>query len=207
MRLFEIETVDQEGYRDNKKYYHCSSHKNFSSIKKIGLKINMPAEHPASDGGIYLFNYLDDAIDWATDEMSLTKDVDIWEVTKTNDLIIMRDDHEDLYGIGSYVCYDNISPENLKFIKTISKNIKPKFNENINTIDQEGYRIPRAHREEVGCSECGKMEGLEQCGTYEHVADPMCPTCRKRWGYKWCDRCKLNHMKGVCPQVGAIARD
>jgi hypothetical protein len=71
--------------------------------------------------------------------------------------------------------------------------------------DQEGYRIPRAHRDEVGCAECGRMEGLEQCGTYASVADPICATCRKRWDYRPCERCQLNHIKGVCPQVGAMA--
>lgn len=81
---------------------------------------------------------------------------------------------------------------------TISERIAPH-------ADKEGYRIPRAHREEVGCSECGRMEGLEQCGTYASVADPICPTCRKRWDYRPCERCGINHIKGVCPQVGAMA--
>ena len=77
--------------------------------------------------------------------------------------------------------------------------------EAISDTDKEGYRIPRAHRETVGCSECGKTDGLELCGTYKKVSDPMCPTCRKRWNYKWCPDCELNHIKGYCPQVGAMA--
>jgi len=72
-------------------------------------------------------------------------------------------------------------------------------------VDKEGYRIPRAHRAEVGCSECGRMEGLEPCGLYQHTADMICPTCRKRHDYRWCDNCKLNHIKGVCGQVGSMA--
>jgi len=121
MRLFEIETIKENLI--STKYYHCSPHKNFSSIEKTGLKINMPSEHPASDGGIYLLRDLDDAIDWAIEEMPLTNNVDIWEITKTKNMIVMRDDHEDLYGIGSYVCYEDIPSENLKFVKSISKNI------------------------------------------------------------------------------------
>ena len=72
-------------------------------------------------------------------------------------------------------------------------------------IDDNGYRIPRVHREEVGCSECGKMNDLELCGSYKHVADLMCPKCRQRWHYQWCDNCKLNHIEGVCSQVGSMA--
>ena len=75
-----------------------------------------------------------------------------------------------------------------------------------NNTDQQRYRIPRAHREEVGCSECGRMEGLEPCGTFKEVSDPICPTCRKRWDYRPCERCGINHIKGICPQVGAMAR-
>ena len=72
-------------------------------------------------------------------------------------------------------------------------------------VDDQGYRIPRAKREEVGCSECGSYKDLQPCGTYKEVADPICPTCRKRWGYQWCDNCQLNHIRGVCPQIGAMA--
>lgn len=71
--------------------------------------------------------------------------------------------------------------------------------------DAEGYRIPRVHRETVGCSECGSMNDLEICGSYPRVSDPMCPKCRKRWDYKWCEGCNQNHIKGYCPQVGAMA--
>lgn len=72
-------------------------------------------------------------------------------------------------------------------------------------VDDNGYRIPRAHRAEDACSECGRTYGLEPCGLYPHVADLMCETCRRRYDYRWCENCQLNHIKGVCGQVGSMA--
>ena len=73
-------------------------------------------------------------------------------------------------------------------------------------VDQEGYRIPRAKRDANNtCWECGSQKDLEQCGS-NAINDPICLSCRKRYGYAPCKKgvCKVNHIKGVCPESSYI---
>ena len=101
----------------SRKYYHCSRSDNSDLIEEKGLLPSQMKEHSVSDGGIYLFSSLDNATQWVEEEMlpfvGLT---DIWEVTVPEDIVVLKDEHEDLRGWGSYVVYDPISPENLKHL-------------------------------------------------------------------------------------------
>ena len=77
--------------------------------------------------------------------------------------------------------------------------------------DENGYRIPRAHRTEVGCAECGSYKDLEPCGSMI-LNDPICKSCRKKRGYKPCRgpyhggeaRCPVNHIAGICPESSYV---
>lgn len=102
------------------KYYHCSRMENYDNILENGLLPNMPSEHEASDGGIYLFKYIDSAEEWIEEQMlPYTKTaIDIWEIIPPKDIILIKDEHEDLEGMGSYVTYDPIPPE---FIRHLSR--------------------------------------------------------------------------------------
>ncbi len=71
--------------------------------------------------------------------------------------------------------------------------------------DSQGYRIPNSRRTDIHCSECGEIDNLEPCGTFKEVSDMICPTCRKRYDYRYCEPCGINHIKGACPQLGAMA--
>ena len=82
--------------------------------------------------------------------------------------------------------------------------------ESLDDTDAEGYRIPRAKRDTNGvCWECGGIKDLQPCGTKIHN-DPICVTCRKKFGYKPCsgsypgtvprEKCPLFHIKGICPE-------
>ena len=70
--------------------------------------------------------------------------------------------------------------------------------------DKEGYRIPRAHRQEnKGCVDCGSMKDLQPFGN-EFFVDQLCQHCRKIYKYSWCSNCNMNHISGICPIDGEI---
>lgn len=64
----------------------------------------------------------------------------------------------------------------------------------------DSYRVPRAHRvdEPERCYECGSPKELQPC-SYTWSNDPLCPPCRKRYDYQWCEPCDMNHTRGICP--------
>ncbi|VVC06076.1 Uncharacterised protein [uncultured archaeon] len=101
-------------------YYHCSRAENFESIKKNGLKTSQTLEHSVSDNGIYLFDYLPNAEDYAY-QMSeiLSTPFDIWQVHIPEDVLLLRDEHPDFEDLGSFVSYENIAPRYLKYIKRV----------------------------------------------------------------------------------------
>jgi hypothetical protein len=68
-------------------------------------------------------------------------------------------------------------------------------------FDINGYRIPRAHRDDASCVECGGTNDLQQCGSLD-INDPICLKCRKRYQYLPCKKgkCNVNHIKGICPE-------
>ena len=103
--------------------YHVSKTSNRNSIQSNGFTPrNQEYDNINRSPGIYMFETLEQAIDWAFwFAMDAQENIDIWKINLPKNYKLVVDNHEDMDIYNAYIGYTPIAPELIQLIKTQKK--------------------------------------------------------------------------------------
>lgn len=135
-------------YPASRVVYHTSNSANRDSILKAGL-VPQNVEHSniARTPGVYVFNTLLHAADWAFwDSLHKKVPIDIWKISLPGSYILKKDTYPDMKEFDAYVSHENIPAEWIELVKEqpVPKSVKDappyaKLSESRSALDSDYY--------------------------------------------------------------------